>query len=282
MFLPKMKKGLLLLGMFLILSSCSEYQKVLKKAEPGEKYALAEKLYNEAQQENSKKKYRKALRLFEQIIPQYRGKPQGEKLTFLFADSYYHLNDHYLAGYQFERFTQSYPKSDKIEEAAFKSAKSYYELSPRFDLDQTETHKAIEELQKYIDTYPEGQNIEEANKLATELRIKLEKKAYEIAKQYHHTGESGLPGVNYKAAIVAFTNFLSEYPGSPFREAAFYYRFDSAYQLAINSYQYLMEERLNNAKVFYNNYMRYHPEGSEYYNQLQTSFMDLESRLQNF
>lgn len=282
MFLPKMKKGVLLLGMFLLLVSCSEYQKVLKEAEPGVKYALAEKLYNEAQAENSKPKYRKALRLFEQIVPQYRGKPQGEKLTFLFADTYYHLNDHYLAGYQFERFTQSYPNSDRIEEASFKSAKSYYFLSPRYDLDQTETHRAISELQRYIDTYPEGENIKEANELATTLRIKLEKKAYEIAKQYHHTGEAGIPGENYKAAIVAFSNFLSEFPGSPFREAAHYYRFDSAYQYAINSYQHLMEERLNTAQGYYNNYKRYYPEGSEYFSLIEAANMDIESRLQNF
>ena len=275
MFLQRMKKGLLLLGALLMLVSCSEYQKVLKSGEPGEKYTLAEKFYNEAKEENSKSKFRKALRLFEQIVPQYRGKPQGEKLSYLFADTYYHLGDDYLAGYQFERFTQSYPQSEKVEEAAFKSAKSYYELSPRSSLDQTETYKAIAELQKYIDKYPNGVYLEEANKLAQDLRVKLEKKAYDIAKQYHHTE-------NYKAAITSFNNFLSEYPGSPFREAAFYYRFDSAYQLAINSYQYLMQERLNAAKEFYKSYIKYYPEGSEYYQQIQTFNNDLDARLQNF
>lgn len=274
MFLQKMKKSLLLLAAVLMLASCSEYQKVLKKAEPGEKYALAEKLYNEGKEEGKRSKFRKALRLFEQIIPQYRGKPQGERVSFLFADTYYELGDNYLAGYQFERFTQSYPNSDRVEEAAFKSAKSYYELSPRASLDQTDTFKAIAELQKYIDKYPNGQYLDEANQLATELRVKLEKKAYDIAKQYHHTS-------NYKSAIVAFGNFISEHPGSPYREAAFYYRFDSAYQLAINSYQNLMKERLTAARGYYDNYMRYYPEGSEYYNQLQNSFMDLDSRLQN-
>ncbi len=275
MFLQSMKKGLLFLGVFLMLVSCGEYQKVLKSEDAGAKYTMAEKLYNEAKEENDKSKYRKALRLFEQIVPQYRGKPQGEKVTYLFADTYYQLKDNYLAGYQFERFTSAYPKSEKVEEAAFKSAKSYYFLSPRYDLDQTETDKAMAELQKYIDTYPNGEFLEEANKLATELRVKLEKKAYKIAKQYHHTE-------NYKSAMVAFTNFINEYPGSPFREVAFYYRFDSAYQLAINSYQQLMAERLNTAKGYYNSYQKYYPEGSAYYDVIQTSNKDLESRLQNF
>jgi len=275
MFLRSMKKGLLLLGVFLMLVSCGEYQKVLKSEDAGAKYTMAEKLYNEAKEENDKSKYRKALRLFEQIVPQYRGKPQGEKVTYLFADTYYQLEDNYLAGYQFERFASAYPNSEKVEEATFKSAKSYYFLSPRYDLDQTETDKAMAELQKYIDTYPNGEFMEEANKLATELRVKLEKKAYEIAKQYHHTQ-------NYKSAMVAFTNFINEYPGSPFREAAFYYRFDSGYQLAINSYEKLMAERLNTAKGYYNSYRKNYPEGSAYYDLIQTSNKDLESRLQNF
>ncbi len=269
------------MGGFLLLVSCSEYQKVLKDGDPGVKYAMAEKLYNEAEAENSKSKYRKALRLFEQIVPQYRGKPQGEKLSFLFSDTYYKLNDHYLAGYQFERFTQTYPNSEKVEEAAFKSAKSYFFISPRYDLDQTETVKAIEELQKYIVTYPEGENIKEANDLAAELRIKLEKKAYQIALEYYKKGNAGVPGENYKAAVVAFTNFINEHPGSPFREAAFYHRFAAAYQLAINSYQFLMQDRLIEARGYYNNYMRFYPEAGQYYDEIQAAYKDLDSRLQN-
>ncbi|HSI69961.1 MAG TPA: outer membrane protein assembly factor BamD [Gillisia sp.] len=281
MFLPKIKKVLLLSGLFLILASCSEYQKVLKEAEPGEKYAMAEQLYNEGLEEESNSKFRKAIRLFEQIVPQYRGKPQGEKVTFLFADSYYHVGDNYLAGYQFERFVQAYPNSDRVEEAQFKSAKSYYYLSPRYDLDQTETLKAIAELQKYADAYPNGEYLQEANELATALRVKLEQKDFEIAKQYHRIGDFGVRGENCKAAILAFTNFINEHPGSPFREAAFYYRFDAAYQYAINSYEYLMKERLTTAKDYYSNYMRFYSEEDEHYNAIQASFTDLESRLQN-
>lgn len=275
MFLRNMKKGLVLLGAFLMLVSCSEYQKVLKSQDTGKKYTLAEELYNQAIVEDSKPKFRKALRVLEQIVPEYRGKPQGEKLTFLYADTYYQLGDNLTAGYQFERFVASYPKSDKAEEATFKAARSYYLDSPSFNLDQEDTYKAIEELQKYIDKYPNGEFLDQANEYAAELRIKLEKKAYEIAKQYHHTE-------NYKSAIVAFNNFITDYPGSPFREAAFYYRFDSAYELAINSYEVLMEERLNTAKGFYTSYKKYYPEGSEYYEPIQANYQELESRLQNF
>ncbi len=276
MFLQRMKKGILLLSILIVAASCSQYQKVLKSEDTGLKYSTAEQLYNEAKagEGNVRRKYRKAARLFEQLVPAYRGKPQAQKLMFIYADSYYQLEDYFLAGYQFERFVESYPESEKIEEAAFKGARSYYFLSPRYDLDQTETIKAIGKLQAFINRFPESEKLDEANELVTELRVKLERKAYEIAKQYHHTR-------NYKAAITAFDNFLLEYPGSPFRERAFYYRFDSAYQYAINSYAYVMEERLEAALKFYNDYKRYYPDG-EFISSADAAFNDIDTRQQNF
>ncbi|WP_300440845.1 outer membrane protein assembly factor BamD [Christiangramia sp.] len=274
MFLRIMKKGILILGVLLVTLSCSEYQKLLKSEETAPKYTAAEELYNEGKEEDSNKKLRKALRLLEQVEPEFRGKPQGERLVFLLADTYYQLGDYFNAPFQFERFLQLYPNSQKAEEASYKSAASYFYRSPRYDLDQTDTRKAIEELQVYLNKYPEGEFQEEANTMATELRIKLEKKAYEIAKQYHHTEY-------YKAAIASFNNFIANYPGSPFREAAYYYRFDSAYKLAINSFEVLMEARLKEAQEFYKSYNKYYPEG-EYVPQLEESSLEIDNRLQNF
>ncbi len=279
MFLQMMKKAILLAAVLMLMVSCGEYQNLLKSEDSGKKYTYAEQLYNEAKENNDKRKYRKALRLFEQIVPEYRGKPQGEKLSYLFADTYYELENYYLSSYEFERFQQSYPNSDKVEEAGYKKARSFYELSPRYDLDQTDTNKAIAELQAYLNTYPEGSHADEANDMAAELRIKLERKEYEIAKQYHLTGEARAG--NYRAAITSFTNFLANNPGSPFREDAHYYRFDSAYELAINSFRDLMEERLQEALEYYQDYKKYYPEG-EYIEPMEASAEDIKSRLQNF
>lgn len=275
MFLKRMKKGILLISILIVTSSCGEYQKVLKGQDSGLKYTTAEALYNEAEagEGNTRRKYRKALRLFDQIVPEYRGKPQGQKLMYLFADTYYELGDYFLSGYQFERFAETYPESERAEEASFKSAKSYYFLSPNYDLDQTETRKGIAKLQGFINAYPDSEKLGEANELITELRVKLEKKAYEIAKQYHHTE-------NYTAAITAFDNFLLEYPGSPFREQAFYYRFESAYIYAINSFEYLMEERLQDATEYYNDYTRYYPEG-EFIGRANEALVEMEGLQQN-
>ncbi|WP_437395163.1 outer membrane protein assembly factor BamD [Flagellimonas lutimaris] len=250
MFL-KMRSILLFCCAAALLVSCSEYQKVLKKTDVKAKYDMAEKLYNEGD-------YKRAVRLFEQIAPKYVGKPQGERVMFFFADSYFKNGDYYLSGYQFERFIKSYPRSDKIQEASFLGAKSYYMLSPRYSLDQTETDKALLKLQTFINNYSESEYFEEANTMAKELTTKKEKKQIEIAKQFNKLGKFNLPVLI--SAITAFDNFITDNPGSVFREEALYYRIEAASELAMNSTEDKRKERLEDALDSYNNLMRYFPE----------------------
>ncbi|WP_298551868.1 outer membrane protein assembly factor BamD [uncultured Algibacter sp.] len=244
-----MKKIFYILTTFAVFSSCSEYQKALKADGEGaiaEKFKMGEALYKEG-------KFAKANRLFAQIVPNYRGKPQAEKLMYLYSHTFYEMGDYYVAGYQFERFASSYPKSEKVAEASFLSAKSAYQLSPVYSKDQTETKEAIEKLQEFINVYTESNNVSEASKLVQELDFKLEKKAYETAKQYNQISD-------YPASVRSFDNFIFEFPGSKLREDALYYRLDSAYKLALNSIEvkrtlqaglvYLKKERLEAAKEY--------------------------------
>jgi len=238
-----MKKIVSLLLLVVLFSSCSEYQKALKSEDIAVKYDVSSRMYE-------KGKYEKAIRLFEQIAPSYKGKPQAEKLFYMYSQSLYKTNQFYLAGYQFENFSSSYPKSEKQEEASFLGAKCYSKLSPVYSLDQTDTDKALDKLQNFIDTYPNSTYLAEANAVVKELKFKIEKKAFENAKQYNTISD-------FKAAQIAFDNFISDFPGTIFKEDALYYRFDSAYQLAINSVPQKMEERLNSAKAAYNSLIKF-------------------------
>lgn len=239
------------LGLFLVVfQSCSEYQKVLKNEDIKAKYELAQKYYEEGD-------FRRANRLFEQIAPKYVGKPQGERVMFFLADSYFERGDYNMAGYQFERFIKSYPKSEKLAEASFLGAKSYYELSPRYSLDQTDTDKALAKLQNFINAYSESEYFEEANNMAQELTAKKEKKAFEILKQYNRLGE-----FNYdmlKSAIAASDNFISDFPGSIYREDAYFVKVDALTHLAMNSFERLQAERLAEAKEAYNILRKQYP-----------------------
>lgn len=237
--LQKQPFFLLILGLALTLVSCNEYQDALKSTDTKVKYELAERLYNEGD-------FKRSQRLFEQIAPKYIGKPQGERVTYFLANTQYQNRDYYLSGYQFERFLKSYPDSDKKQEAAFLGAKSYYLLSPKHSLDQTDTDKALSKLQDFINGFPNSEYFGEANEMALELSRKKEKKEFEIAKQYDRLGEFNLPLLI--SSIASMDNFLIENPGSIYREDAYYFKLKSATILALNSTFQKKEERLEEAR----------------------------------
>ena len=250
-----------------LFSSCNEYQKALKSEDVGVKFELATKLYDSG-------KYSKAIRIFEQIAPAYRGKPQAEKLFYMFAQSYYKTKQYTLSGYQFESFVSGYPKSEKLQEAAYLGAKSYSMLSPVYSLDQTDTNKALDKLQTFIDNYPNSEYLAEANIAVKALSEKLEKKVYENAKGYNTISD-------FKAAIVALDNFVADYPGTPYKEDAMFYKLDSAYQLGINSIPSKMEERLNVAKTAQTNLIKFNAE-TKYKKEAEQMLARIEKDLQKF
>lgn len=203
-------------------------------------------------------KYGKALRLFEKITPTYRGKPQMERIQFMVAQSNFNEKNYSTSGYYFDRFAKNYSKSSKKEEASFLSAYSYKLASPRFSLDATDTNKALESFQTFIDTYPDSDKIEEANTHYKELRYKLQKKSFEIAKTYYRTADYDLR--NYKAAIQAFDNLLSDYLGSEFKEEAYYYRLKAAHDFVLKSTVRRKAERIKDAIEAYEKLKRNFPE----------------------
>jgi outer membrane protein assembly factor BamD len=238
-----MKNFLSILLFAMLLGSCSEYQKAIKNEDIAAKFAVGKAQYE-------KGKYSKAIRLFEQVAPGYRGKPQAENMFYMFAQSYYKTEQFYLSGYQFESFASSYPKSEKVEECAYLGAKSFAMLSPEYSIDQTDTSKAITKLQDFIDTYPTSSYLLEANATLKTLTGKIEKKVFENAKQYNTISD-------YKAALIALDNFIADFPGTSLKEEALYYKLDSAYNLAINSVPSKMQERLDNAKIAYNTLIKF-------------------------
>ncbi len=262
-----MSKVISFLFIAFLLISCSEYQKALKSDDVAIKNEAANKQYEAG-------KYTKAIRLYEQIAPAYKGKPSAERMFYFYSMSLYKSNQYYLAGYQLENFVATYPKSEKREECAFYAAECFYKLSPSYSLDQTDTNKALDKMQHFIDVYPESQYLPQANIYVKELREKLEKKAFEIAKQYNTISD-------FKGALKALENFLADYPGTPYKEQALFYRFDSAYKLAINSVESKKQERLAYAKTTYANLIKFNDQ-TEYKEKADKMLADVEKELQNY
>ena len=211
-----------------------------------DKYNAAEKYYNDGE-------FRRANALIEQLIPSYRGKPQGERLVFFFADSYFQTKLYYSAAIQFENFIKSYPNSQRIQEAYFMEAKSYYMLSPLYTLDQDDTYTGIDKLQVFINRFPNSEYVSEALELMNDLQNKLEEKDFEISKQYYTIRD-------YTSAIKALDNFVADNPGTIFREEALYYKWLSQFEIAINSIESRIVDRVTELERSLDNFLRNYPD----------------------
>ena len=242
-----MFRSYLLIFISFLVISCNDYQKLLNSPENEvNKYTAAEEYYQNGE-------FRRANSLIEQIIPSYRGKPQGERLVFFFANSYFEIKTYYSAAIQFENFIKSYPNSQRVQEAYFMEAKSYFMLSPIYTLDQEDTFTGIDKLQLFINRFPNSEYVTEALELMEQLQNKIEKKEFEVSKQYFTIRD-------FNSAIKSFDNFIADNPGTNFREEALYYRWLAQYEIAINSIESRINERITELERSFNNFLRYYPE----------------------
>jgi outer membrane protein assembly factor BamD len=122
--------------------------------------------------------------------------------------------------------------------------------------------------------YPNSEYFADANSALKKLSDKIEKKVYENAKGYNTISD-------YKAAMVALDNFVADYPGTTFKEDALFYKFDSAYKLAINSIPAKMQERLNAAKIAQANLVKFNA-STKYKSLSDQMLVRIEKDLQKF
>ncbi|HQQ94922.1 MAG TPA: outer membrane protein assembly factor BamD [Bacteroidia bacterium] len=236
------------LAALILLASCDNYNKLLKSTD----YELK---LTKARQYFDKGYYIKSSQLYEELIPFVKGTEKAEEVYYYYTWSEYHLGDYILSQYHFKNYVRQFPSGQHAEECYYMNAYCYYLNSPNYKLDQTNTKSAIKEFQSFVDLFPESRRIDSCNLLIDKLRFKLEKKDYEIIKQYHKLSE-------WKAVVVAAKNFMKEYPNSNYNEEMYFLIIDAYYLLAINSVPNKMEERLNAAIENYVKFLDLYPKSS--------------------
>lgn len=245
----KLRNIVLTLVSIAFLSSCETFEQVLKTDDYTLKAAKAKEYYNAGD-------YYKSQLLFEELISFYKGTENVEPFYYYYAYSFYGQREYISAAYYFKRFADIYPNSDLMEECRFMEAKSYYRLSPRKNLDQTYTLKAIESMQNFVNVFPTSDRVPQTNALIDELRIKLEQKAFESAGLYLDIKE-------YQAAASALENIIKFYPETKQRERIKFMILKSYYLLAENSVSFKQKERYSNAVDAYYDFVDKYPK-SEY------------------
>ena len=179
-------------------SCANKLTKTLKSTDNDYKLKVAENYY-------AQKKYNDAQTLFEDLFPVFKGTARFEDLYYKYAYSAYYLKDYTSAENLFKTFVETFPNSGKAEEADFMRAFCFYKQSPKAELDQTNTTKAMGQMQAFINTHPLSARIPEANSIIDEARAKLEDKDFKSAELYYNLSY-------YKAAAIAFNALIDNYP----------------------------------------------------------------------
>jgi outer membrane protein assembly factor BamD len=184
-----------------LLTGCSKgINKILKSPDPEYKLRMAEKYY-------VKKQYNKAQVLYEDIMPFYKTRPEFSDIYYKYAYCAYNQQDYLNAENLFKSFLEIFPTNARAEEVDYMRAYSFYKQSPKPELDQTNTVKAMGMMQTFINTHPGSPRNEEAYRIIDECRHKLEVKDYKKSQLYYDMGQ-------FRAAGVAFTELLESFPES--------------------------------------------------------------------
>jgi len=224
------------------LSSCGKFEKFRKSADLPTKYKAAVNYYK-------KKDFSKAGILFDEIMPLMKGDSTQELATFYQAYCDFNLGSYTLASSHFKKFAEVFSRSEFAEEAIYMSAFSLYKDSPNFNLDQTGTLAAINEIQSYLNNYPETKFKDDCTNIIKELRKKLEKKAYEKAKLYYKTSPFNIASL--KSSVIEITNFQRDFPDSDYSEEMAYMKVLAQYDLAKSTIESKQKERYTEASKFY-------------------------------
>jgi len=245
-----MKKFLRITALLTLLAvvvvSCDHYNRIVKSDDYEAKFQEANRLYDN-------EKYERCVGLYEQVYQRSPKSPQGEISYYRMGMACYYVEDWYLASYYLSSFQLKFPYSKLVEETMFLAAMCAVNNSPQPSLDQTETEVALDEIQNFINRFPNSERVDTCNIVMNNLRFKLQTKEIMNVRLYSKTG-------NYRAAVVAAHAYLDTYPVTEYREEVYAILLRNQKLLAANSVNTKLTERIRDAEDTYANFLAEFPE----------------------
>jgi outer membrane protein assembly factor BamD len=174
--------------------------------DPDEAFNIAKRIFDRGD-------YVAAIEAFSFIKIKFPGSKNVDKIQFYLAESYFNRKEFLLAAYEYENMLKNYPLSNYITESRYKLGLCYYNLSPKYSLDQEFTNYAINELQLFVELYPNDILVPDASRKLMELKDKL-------AYKYLMVGEQYMLLDDYRAASIYFEIVYSNYIDSRYADEA--------------------------------------------------------------
>lgn len=185
----------------------------------------AGELYKLAKEKYDKKKFYRAIELFQSLVYSHAGDPVVDTAQYYLGMSYFGNDEYQLAAAEFNRLLINYPASAFIEHAQFMRAVATFESAPRhFGLDQTELVPALQHLQDFITDHPESPYVADAKALLLKGRTRNARKMYEAAVVYFRTE-------SYQAGNIYFQKVVDDYLDTEYAPLSLFMIADGEYRL---------------------------------------------------
>lgn len=210
----------------MLLSGCSGYNKILKTADYDYKYNLAKSLFLQG-------KFTSASTILEECVVMFRGTTRAEESVYMLASCYYNIGDYLSASEYYKINYKTYPNGLYSELSRYYSGKSLYLDTPDPRLDPTSTYGAIDELQLFIEKYPQSKYRKSADDMMYTMYDRLVEKELKSATLYYNMGN--YMGNNYRASIITAQNAMRDYPYTKYREELSFLVLKSKFQMAEES-----------------------------------------------
>lgn len=220
------KNVLIFLVGVLTLASCTSYNNLLKSTDYDYKYEAAKEYFLRG-------KYTQSVTLLNELITIMKGSTRAEESLYMLGMSYYNQQDYTLAAETFKQYVSSYPRGIYTEIARYHSGKALFLDAPEPRLDQSGTYNALNELQMYIEYFPNSSRRAEVQNMIFELQDRLVEKELMSAQLYYNLGN--YLGNNYQSCVITAQNALKNYPYTKMREDLYLLTVRAKYQMALNS-----------------------------------------------
>ncbi|MFZ4619709.1 MAG: outer membrane protein assembly factor BamD [Bacteroidota bacterium] len=187
----------------LMLISCASTEEIASLSVE-ERFAKAKAAFDDGN-------YLEAVEDFKAITVQSQGSEFGDDAQYYLAECRFNRGEFILASAEYDNLVRLMPGSPFANAARYKRAESYYQLSPKPQLDQKYTRYALDNFQTYVEFSPTDSMVTEATAKIQELTLKLSQKMFEGGKLYFRLEY-------YKAAIAYFDKLIQDYHDSPFTD----------------------------------------------------------------
>jgi outer membrane protein assembly factor BamD len=206
------------LFLWVAIASCSKFSRIQKSKDIDYKLTKANEYYE-------KKKYTNAKTLYEELFPALKGTDKFEELYYKYAYCFFYEKEYEQASSLFKGYLEFFPNNARAEEVDYMHAYCFFKQSPKIELEQVNTVKALNMMQTFINTHPGSTRIKEANAIIDEGRSKLEQKESRSAQLYYNLGQ-------FRSSGIAYNNLLNNYPESMKADSYKYMVVKSYYRFA--------------------------------------------------